>query len=282
MIDIANIEVSDIGSIAVQLDIDEDAYAEFLDDNSLSDSMESRVRFVRDEDAEYEVEVFDAITYHSMGFDYMTIDEIEDYFGEGMASRILGECMDGESHEYESSDFFGDREVNLSDPEQLSKAAMERLPHGEYFKGARGFILPNGVIVYTPMEHNHCSSIPGVEGTFHFIELGCIRVLEQGIDIAKEPTYKQYSVLSDILAMNYGKEFYVDLRGGKAGRFGKRYTDCDGDEIISDIENYYKGRPIRESAGKPRHLTEGELHSIVKRIVDSICRSAGYVDVNNF
>jgi hypothetical protein len=177
--------------------------------------------------------------------------------------------MDGETHEYEPY-LYVTKNFDLTNPTELSKVAMQCLPHGEYFKNARGFILPNGVVVYTPIEHNQSSKIPGVKGTFHFIELGCIRVLEQGIDIAKPPTNKQIDTLYDIFNSNYGKEFYIDLRGGKMGPFGKKYPYCDGDAIMNDIELYFKGRDLNEKKNKNLiRITESQLKYIIVETIKS-------------
>lgn len=258
-----NYDISDIGQVAVRLDLDGDDYADYLADRSLEDSDEAKAMFIRDGYAEYEVELFDSVTYHSLGFDRMTIDGIEDFFGEPLARAVLRDCMDGEEHEYEPH-LYADQEVDLSDPAQLSNAAMKCLPHGEYTRGARGFILPNGVVVYTPMEHNHCSRVPGVKGTFHFIGLGCIRVLEQGVDIAKPPTPRQLQTLSDVFNANYGREFYVDLQGGASGRMSRRYDSCDGGRIGRDIERYYRGG-----------VSESRVRQIVRDAVLEAWRSRG-------
>lgn len=262
-----NYDISDIGQVTFRLDFDEDDYADYLADCSLEDSDEAKDRFIRDGYAEYDVELFDSVTYHSLGYDRMTIDGIEDFFGEPLARAVLKDCMDGEEHEYEPH-LYADQDVDLSDPDQLSKAAMNCLPHGEYTRGTRGFILPNGVVVYTPMEHNHCSRVPGVNGTFHFIGLGCIRVLEQGVDIAKPPTARQLQTLSDVFVANYGREFYVDLQGGPSGRMSRRYDSCDDGRILRDIERYYKGGVLGENRRtRTVRLTESQMRGLVREAV---------------
>lgn len=234
-----NYDINEIGSVTFKLDFDEDDYNEYLEDNGLTDSNDSKFEFVRD-NCTYDAEFTDSEYFHHLGYDSLSYEEIEDMFGERFAQDVLKNCMDGEEHQFEVQSY-ADEEINLEDPNELSNLAMKYLKHGEYFKNARGFILPNGVIVYTEMEHNQCSKVPGVKGTFHFIELGCIRILDHSIDISKNPTDAQYKTLYKILKYYNTEELYLDLMNKQIGAFSKKYQYCEPDDVVSDIERYFKG-----------------------------------------
>ena len=236
---ITDYDISDIGSIKFTLNYDEDEYAEYLEDNEVPDCKETQLEFVKD-NCSYDVEFTDSEYYHHLGYDTMYYDEIESMFGENLANDVLNDCMDGQEHDFEPQSY-ATEELNLEDPDVLSNAAMKYLKHGEYFKNARGFILPNGVVVYTETEHNQCSKVPGVKGTFHFIGLGCIRILDHSIDLAKAPTDAQIKTLYKVLRNYYSEELYVDLMNKQIGNFSKKYDYCDPDDVISDIQKYFKG-----------------------------------------
>lgn len=234
-----NYDISEIGNVIFTLNYDEDDYAEYLNDNELTDCIESQEEFVK-ENCSYEVEFTDSEYFRHLGYDTLYYDEIVDMFGEKLANDVLRDCMDGKEHDYEVQCYINDN-VDLTNPKELSDAAMKYLKHGEYHKNARGFILPNGVVVYTDQEHNQCSRVPGVNGTFHFIELGCIRILDHSIDIAKKPTIEQYRILCNILECYSGEELYLDLMNKEIGNFSRRFNECDSDVVLKIIENYFNG-----------------------------------------
>jgi hypothetical protein len=44
---------------------------------------------------------------------------------------------------------FDDEEIDVNNPDELNSIAIKMLPHGDYYKDCRGFILTNGDIIYT-------------------------------------------------------------------------------------------------------------------------------------
>lgn len=235
-----NYNINEIGSVAFTLNFDEDSYAEYLSDNGIGDSQQARFSFVKDY-CDYDVECTDSETYHHLCYATMTIDEIVEIFGSQMANDVLKDCMDGNEHTFEPLEYQND-EVDLNDPEQLSQAAMKYLKYGKYFKGARGFILPNGVFVYTESEHNMCSRIPGVNGTYHFIDLGCIRVLPNSVDISKKPTDEQRITLYEVIRCYEDSELDVDLTNKQIGVVHRQYSHYYPQDVWYDISNYFKGK----------------------------------------
>ena len=287
MNNIREYDVTDIGSVYFTLNFDEDWYEEYLLDNGLQDTEKNKYEYIKD-NCDYDVEFTDSETYHHLGYDTMTIDEIEDFFGEMMANEVFKDCMDEEQHEYEPYNYIS-QSVDITDPNELSQIAIKCLQHGEYFKNARGFILPNGIVVYTDQEHNMCSKIPGIKGTFHFIELGCIRVLPNGIDLSKKPTNEQYKTLYKVLKCYYSEELYLDLMNKQIGNFSKKYQYCDPDEIINDINKYFKGimrnNKIYETM-KVISLDENKIRKIVsetlKRALKKRLNESSFLDQEEY
>ena len=257
-------DMSEVGEIECCLDFDEDAYEEYLTDNELTDSMESRMSFVRDCYIEYDVELKDPETYHTFAYERMTIDDIEQNFGAAIANDVLQDCMDGKSHRYEPL-AYDNEAVDLTNPKALSDAAMKRLKSGGYTKNCRGFILPNGVVVYTGAEHNMCSQIPGVQGTYHFIELGCIRVLDHSVDLAQPPTPEQRQTLQQVFDAYYGDTLYLDLMNKYIGAASKQYQELYPEEAFRDINNYFNyGVKPRQGYGMFESVFRGKKSVFTK------------------
>lgn len=291
-------DLSEIGEIHCTLNFNEDWYNDYLQENGLSNSREILQDYVREE-CDYDIEYYDSETYHSMNeYDTMTIDEIEKNFGKALAHDVFNECMDGNEHSFEILAYQNDS-IDINNPEELNAAALKVLRHGNYFKGCRGFILTNGMVVYTESEHNMCSKIPGINGTFHFLELGNIRVLDHSIDIYKKPTSQQMKVLWNVLDSYYGDVFYLDLLDKGIGRFSQQYGNCNPNKVMNDIVSFYdKGVHIKMNEGTLRRIISESIRkkrtvlkkSDIKRIVKDIVKtiSEGYlyhkgynVDIDN-
>ena len=81
-----------------------------------------------------------------------------------------------------------------------------------------------------------CSVIDGVNGTFHFIELGNIRILNQSADLAKQPTPQQKRVLAQVIESYSNSDFYLDIMTGDA--IGVHYYQPDYRRVLGDIDRY--------------------------------------------
>lgn len=262
-------DISEIGAINCQLNFDEDEYQEYLSDEKLTDTEDTRNYFIR-EYCNYDVEFLDSDTLHSMDYETMTIDEIEEEFGEAIARDVFEECKDGKEHEYEIL-AYRNNEIDINNPAELNAEAVKVLRHGGYFKNCRGFILTNGTIVYTDAEHNMCSRISGVKGTYHFIELGNIRLLDHSVDMTKRPTKEQRIVLNQFFKANEGEEVYMDLINDMGWTTSFQYQNLDTSTAFSDIENFYNGqinqRYIVREMKKQYRISESQLKSIISKVI---------------
>jgi len=232
-----NINLDGVGELEIGWDFDEDDYRDWLSENGLEHNKQSLIAYVGDS-VTFEVEYFDNDTYHHMGYDYADYDDMVNNFGEELTHEIIGEIDKNGSYRIETSELYNSEEFDVNNPDELNNIAMKILNHGEYYKGCRGFILTNGVIVYTPAEHNMVSQINGIRGTFDFIKKGNIRILNQSIDLSKPPTPEQREVLRKVIASYSNEELYVDIMDGN-GECGSTYVKPDWRYVMGEIDRYF-------------------------------------------
>lgn len=233
-----NVDLSEVGRVNYTWDFDEDYYHEWLEDNEYADNEDIKLQYIKEGNVEFELDFCDNQTYHSMGSDSVYYDDLEDLFGERMAETILKNCIEDGSGYFETEELYYDDNFDINSPSELDDMAMKVLRHGEYYKDCRGFILSNGVVVYTDMEHNEVTRIPGINDKFQFIELGNIRVLNHSIDIGKEPTRQQYDVLKQVLRTYDGEELYLDIFCNNS-EIGAHYPVCNPNYVLGEITRFY-------------------------------------------
>ena len=259
-----------IGQVDLSLDIDSDEYANWLSDNELTDSRESLMRYIG-EQADIDVEYFDNETYHTCGYDSCSISELEDCVGTKMCSELLDKLIENGSASFETCDVYNSTDFDVNNPNELNDIAMKLLNHGGYFKGCRGFILTNGVIVYTPMEHNEVSRINGIKGTYDFLRKGNIRLLDRSIDIALKPTQEQRNVLRQVIASYSDGDLYLDLFT-ENNYIGVQYHEANYQYVLGEIDRWFAQgiKPqgnLYENKSKTMkkriRLTESELKKVI-------------------
>lgn len=232
-------EVNEIGMIDYSCSFDEDGYKEWLDYNGLEDTQETLVQCYK-EDIEYDLELFDSEYFYHMDYQRMYYDEMVDEYGEEIANEILKGCMEDGKGSLEPGYVVQNKNLDINNPEELDAEAMKLLKNGNYFKGARGYILHNGVVIYTESEHNMVSIIPNVEGTFHFIRLGNIRVLPNSIDMSAKPTPQQERTLMRVIRAYAQDVLYVDYMDTPKGDISKTYNNPNYEMIMRDINDIYR------------------------------------------
>jgi hypothetical protein len=227
-------DLSEYGKIEYETYIDEDEYAEWLQANGLEDDEESKKRYLNDE-AMFDIDYYD-LDFHRCDNDSVMFYEIERMFDDRIAEKIFNDCLKDGKGEIEPFTMYTEEDVDINNPYELDQMAMKILPHGDYYDNCRGFILHNGVVVYTEDEHNASALIPGVEGTFHFIDLGNIRLTHNGIDMSCMPTAAQFDTLEEVIQSYHNDELYVSfLDSSKYLHYDSPYVDM----VINDIDRYY-------------------------------------------
>lgn len=243
------VDLSEVGEVAIEdWTYDEEEYQEWLVDNELQDTPENKMNYIEDFNVEFEVDLLDNQTYHTMCCEWVYYDDLVEKFGDNMAKKIEYEMIENGSFKFDTSDIYADENYDINNPQELNDIAMKLLPHGEYLKGCRGFILSNGVVVYTEAEHNDVLRIPGINDKWQFIELGNIRLLPNSIDIGSEPTYEQEEVLRYMLRLYDSEEIYLDIFS-ENGEIGAHYPSADCNYIMGEINRYYS-EGIRPQGGE--------------------------------
>lgn len=228
-------ELNDYGMIEYSWDFDEDEYHEYLEENSLEDSAETLEEYIQD-NVRFEVEFFDNETFHQVKCEDYYYDDLEDAFDEKVARIIINDCKKSGKGKLEISCLYDDEELDLNDNEQVNDRAMKVLSYGKFYEGCRGFILTNGVVVYTPTEHNQCTAINGVKGTYDFIRMGNIRILDHSIDIGKYPTDAQFMVLQKVIRTY--SPLYMDIIS-EGTEISKTYERPNYEMVVRDIKKAF-------------------------------------------
>lgn len=251
-------DLCEIGEIVYSVDYDEDEYAEWLEENGTERSEESLKAYIKDESMPmFDIELLDSEYFHHLDYQQMAYYELEDEYGEQIAEQMLNDAIDGKEHSIETAMLFNDDEVDTSDVDAVQEDAMRKLKHGRYHDGARGFILPNGLVVYTESEHNMICQVAGIDSKFDAVEkYNFIRILDSSIDIGGEPSFEQEETLGEVIRSYSDGELYLDLF--KDGyEYGVKYTYPEWRRVIADINRYYV-----EGIKPTGDLNEEDEHSL--------------------
>lgn len=230
-------EFNEIGMISYTSSFDEDDYNDWLADEGLQPSDENLRQFFKEE-VTFEIELFDSDTYHHMFWQNFCYDEIESEYGERIAEEILSDCMEKGQGSLEPMCYISST-VDVNNPQELNAEAMKLLKYGRYFKDARGYILTNGVMIYTEAEHNMVTRIDGINSKSHFISLGNIRVLPNSMDMARKPTPEQERVLVQVVRAYADGPLYVDFMTPN-GNESRTYNRPNFEMLMRDINSIYK------------------------------------------
>ena len=261
---------SEIGTVNYSWDFDEEEYQEWLVDAEYENTQEALMEYIND-NVEFELEYLDNETYHTCGCDYVDYNTLEDMFGEKMQKEILTTCMSDGSGSFETVNLYSDDDVDINDRNSVNNMAMRLLRHGDYFKNCRGFILTNGVVVYTESEHNEICRIPNINNKFDFIRMGNIRILPQSIDIGAAPTSEQRSVLRKVIASYANEELYLDIYQGKSS-IGAKYIQPDWRYVMGEIDRFFSEGIKPQGNG----FYEGKKSQIVENKYDNLFNKANY------
>ena len=259
------IDTSQVGEIICSAyDCLENELEDWLEDNSLQDSSDARKRFLK-ECGTFLVELLDNVTFHHCGYAELTYNDFIKSVNISLANDVVDECIDGDEHRFEILAYIEDDSIDINDSKQLNDIAKKLLPHGGYYRNCRGFILSDGTIIYTEIEHNQCSAIPGVKGTFHFLELGNIRLVKNSIDIATMPTYEQIKVLEEVLDSYYGNTVYLDMSQKGKEKKSLVFNYCETNEVLSQVKRYYGG--IRISENSLREMIVEQVNKQIQKYI---------------
>jgi hypothetical protein len=255
-----SISLDGVGQVDITWDFDVDEYKEYLQDAGLEDTQEELREYIEN-NVTFELEYFDNDTYHHMDWGSEMYDGLVEAFGEKMTDRIIQELMSDGQSSFETSELYNSHGYDVNNQDDLNSIAMKILNHGGYYKGCRGFILSNGVIVYTPAEHNMVSQISGVNGTFDFIRRGNIRILNQSIDLSTRPTQEQEQTLREVISSYADEELYMDIMTGD-GSIGVHYSRPNWRRVLGDIRAYFD-EGIKPIGGSSMYQESKNMKNII-------------------
>lgn len=185
---------------------------------------------------EFSVDFYDILgNQMNYGFIYLSYSDVCDIFGENIANKMInneGIKRGGMSYELTIGVNRTPKSLSLEDVGEVAKQILPVV--NEYYKGCRGFILYDGTIINTELEHNQCSNIDGINGTFDFIRLGNIRILRDSIDVWKEPTKQQRNTLRIIINHFINDTLYLDIDNNPV-----KYFNPDYRQVLGDIDRYF-------------------------------------------
>lgn len=204
-------------------------------------------------------------------------DDVEKIFGSEILQMMInndGINRGGNTKEITIGVNTTPKSLSLKDVGDVAKKVM---PTTEYFKGCRGFILYDGTIVETEAEHSMCAIIDGIKSTFHFIEIGNIRILNQSIDLAKEPTQQQRRVLTQVINSYSDTDLYLDIMDGN--NIGVHYYCPDYRKVLADIDRYFGNgikpqvNQINESSDNDEETTFYAFYSNIRAFLSSLLKN---------
>ena len=225
-------------------------------------------------------------------FDNLTEEELADELdnfesGEDIYKSIVNDTKD---KGYENpKEFINTTPDNINDINSVIKIASKIWQIVEYVPNSRGYILPNGMLLYfgPNIDHMSISYITGMT-IGRFVQLGAIRCGDNSFELACPPTYEQKRSLYKLIGGSKNNDIYVDIVKydlsqpiSNNSRQMKMYPDtiCSANYnnnnpklILNQIDNYFQnGIKLGLSYGMSLR-DESKKYNKIYRIVENIVK----------
>ena len=225
-------------------------------------------------------------------FDNLTEEELADELdnfesGEDIYKSIVNDTKD---KGYENpKEFINTTPDNINDINSVIKIASKIWQIVEYVPNSRGYILPNGMLLYfgPNIDHMSISYITGMT-IGRFVQLGAIRCGDNSFELACPPTYEQKRSLYKLIGGSKNNDIYVDIVKydlsqpiSNNSRQMKMYPDtiCSANYnnnnpklILNQIDNYFQnGIKLGLSYGMSLR-GESKKYNKIYRIVENIVK----------
>lgn len=197
----------------------------------------------------YEIDCYDidgTLIYSDM---YLTFDELWDILGSNLATMISNDAnyKSGEWNRIDDIIATSQEEVDDTDVNQVNACAKRLFETSdEYYGGDRGYILIDGTILEFGPNIDHASiSRVGNQTIGSFLSLGNIRIGEQSMELAMEPTFAQRKQIRKLIQYYNNSEIYVDIiKYNGDGMYGTtissaRYQSPTFNKVIGEIDRYF-------------------------------------------
>lgn len=225
-------------------------------------------------------------------FDNLTEEELADELdnfesGKDIYKSIVNDTKD---KGYENpKEFINTTPDNINDINSVIKIASKIWQIVEYVPNSRGYILPNGMLLYfgPNIDHMSISYITGMT-IGRFVQLGAIRCGDNSFELACPPTYEQKRSLYKLIGGSKNNDIYVDIVKydlsqpiSNNSRQMKMYPDtiCSANYnnnnpklILNQIDNYFQnGIKLGLSYGMSLR-GESKKYNKIYRIVENIVK----------
>lgn len=225
-------------------------------------------------------------------FDNLTEEELADELdnfesGEDIYKSIVNDTKD---KGYENpKEFINTTPDNINDINSVIEIASKIWQIVEYVPNSRGYILPNGMLLYfgPNIDHMSISYITGMT-IGRFVQLGAIRCGDNSFELACPPTYEQKRSLYKLIGGSKNNDIYVDIVKydlsqpiSNNSRQMKMYPDtiCSAiynnsnpKLILNQIDNYFQnGIKLGLSSGMSLR-GESKKYNKIYRIVENIVK----------
>ena len=225
-------------------------------------------------------------------FDNLTEEELADELdnfesGEDIYKSIVNDTKD---KGYENpKEFINTTPDNINDINSVIEIASKIWQIVEYVPNSRGYILPNGMLLYfgPNIDHMSISYITGMT-IGRFVQLGAIRCGDNSFELACPPTYEQKRSLYKLIGGSKNNDIYVDIVKydlsqpiSNNSRQMKMYPDtiCSANYnnsnpklILNQIDNYFQnGIKLGLSSGMSLR-SENKKYNKIYRIVENIVK----------
>lgn len=215
-------------------------------------------------------------------------DELDNFeSGEDIYKSIVNDTKD---KGYENpKEFINTTPDNINDINSVIKIASKIWQIVEYVPNSRGYILPNGTLLYfgPNIDHMSISYITGMT-IGRFVQLGAIRCGDNSFELACPPTYEQKRSLYKLIGGSKNNDIYVDIVKydlsqpiSNNSRQMKMYPDtiCSANYnnnnpklILNQIDNYFQnGIKLGLSSGMSLR-GENKKYNKIYRIVENIVK----------
>lgn len=225
-------------------------------------------------------------------FDNLTEEDLADELdnfesGEDIYKSIVNDTKD---KGYENpKEFINTTPDNINDINSVIEIASKIWQIVEYVPNSRGYILPNGMLLYfgPNIDHMSISYITGMT-IGRFVQLGAIRCGDNSFELACPPTYEQKRSLYKLIGGSKNNDIYVDIVKydlsqpiSNNSRQMKMYPDtiCSANYnnnnpklILNQIDNYFQnGIKLGLSYGMSLR-GESKKYNKIYRIVENIVK----------
>ena len=198
-------------------------------------------------------------------------DELEDELGE----TIANELKTAPSNKGYLQDLVNTIPDDINDVASVNAVAKKLWPVTDYMADARGYIMPDGQLLYFGPDIDH-TSICNITGMTvgKYESLGNIRCGTDSFELELAPTTQQKAALRKLIANHKGDTLYVDIVKYEKGTYADNICSCmfhshNPSGVLNRIDRYFNTGIKPESYFDDEVLVESCTPRVVKKMLNS-------------